>query len=116
VVNPTSQRQSRPRDQPSDEPMTTPSVPEHALALGSRVQRHQYSGDAQPLSSSTHPRTYIPESRGGVSQIAGYTGDRRRGGDPSAGSVGLGGRDWCDLDAEVGREDGYWKLLPSTAR
>jgi hypothetical protein len=32
MVNPTSQRQSRPRDQPSDHPMTTPSVPEPALA------------------------------------------------------------------------------------
>jgi hypothetical protein len=32
VVNPTSQRQSRPRDQPSDHPMTAPSVPGPALA------------------------------------------------------------------------------------
>ena len=32
MVNPTSQRQSRPHDQPSDHPMTAPSVPEPALA------------------------------------------------------------------------------------
>jgi hypothetical protein len=32
VVNPTSQRQSRPRNQPSDHPMTPPSVPGPALA------------------------------------------------------------------------------------
>jgi len=32
VVNPTSQRQSRPRDQPSDHPMTAPTVPGPALA------------------------------------------------------------------------------------
>jgi hypothetical protein len=32
VVNPTSQRQSRPHDQPTDHPMTAPSVPGPALA------------------------------------------------------------------------------------
>jgi len=35
---------------------------------------------------------------------------------PPFGSVGHGGCDWSDLDAEVEREGGYWKLLPSTAR
>ena len=39
--------------------------------LGPRVRRDPILGRVPPLNSSTHPRTRIPESRGGVSQYAG---------------------------------------------
>jgi hypothetical protein len=59
VVNPTSQRQSRPHDQRSDHPMTAPSVPERALAWV-RASDDTNTRRAQTLSSSTYPRTRAP--------------------------------------------------------
>ncbi len=64
MVNPTSQRQSRPHNQPSDHPMTAPSVPERALAW-------VHASDDTDTRSRPDVEQFdfaperVPESRGG---------------------------------------------------
>lgn len=76
MVKPTSQRQSRPRDQPSDNPMTAPSVQGPALAW---VRASDDTNTrARPAVEQFDPsQNMYPESRGGVSHFASYeTADR----------------------------------------
>jgi hypothetical protein len=61
VVNPTSQRQSRPHNQPSDHPMIAPSVPERALAwvraFDDTNTRARPNVEQFDLSHNVNPRT-----------------------------------------------------------